>query len=90
MRDQRAGTATFIPLSSISVPPVNDRFRNYTRGSRLAFDIIECDKKFESVIQYACSNSLVCDTLNIARNICYDKNEDVKGKVLFTQAGSLN
>ncbi|KAI8148561.1 hypothetical protein BJV82DRAFT_269132 [Fennellomyces sp. T-0311] len=82
MRDQRAGTATFIPLSSISVPPVNDRFRNYTRGSRLAFDVIECDKKFESVIQYACSNSLVCDTLNIARSICYDKGEDVKAVTL--------
>ncbi|KAI9499732.1 RecF/RecN/SMC [Zychaea mexicana] len=82
MRDQRAGTATFIPLSSISVPPLNDRFRNYTRGSRLAIDIIECDKKFESVIQYACANSLVCDNLNIARDICYNKNEQVKAVTL--------
>ena len=79
MRDQRAGTATFIPLNSISVPPLNDRFRNYTRGSRLAFDIIGCDKKFESVIQYACANSLVCDNVNIAKDICYNKNEEVKG-----------
>ncbi|KAI9263440.1 RecF/RecN/SMC [Phascolomyces articulosus] len=82
MRDQRAGTATFIPLSSISVPPLNDRFRNYTRGSRLAFDIIECDKKFESVIQYACANSLVCDNMNIAKDICYNKNEEVKAVTL--------
>ncbi|KAI7850377.1 RecF/RecN/SMC N terminal domain-containing protein [Circinella umbellata] len=82
MRDQRAGTATFIPLNSINVPPLNDRFRNYTRGSRLAFDIIECDKKFESVIQYACANSLVCDNVNIAKDICYTKNEEVKAVTL--------
>ncbi|KAL0081769.1 hypothetical protein J3Q64DRAFT_1186982 [Phycomyces blakesleeanus] len=82
MREQRVGTATFLPLNGLSVPSINDRFRNYTRGARLAFDVIQYDKQYESVVQYACGNTLVCDTIAIAKNICYEKNEDVKAVTL--------
>ncbi|KAI9320899.1 hypothetical protein BX666DRAFT_2017874 [Dichotomocladium elegans] len=82
MRDQRMGAATFLPLNSIHVPAINDRFRNYTRGSRLAVDVISCGKNVEPVVRYACGNTLVCDTLNIAKQICYEKNEEVRAVTL--------
>ncbi|KAI7867501.1 RecF/RecN/SMC [Spinellus fusiger] len=78
MREQRTGTATFLPLNSLNVSSINDRFRNYTRGARLAFDVVHYEKQYERVVQYACGNTLVCDTLAIAKQICFDKNEDVK------------
>lgn len=28
---------------------------------------------------HACGNSLICDTLDVARYVCYDKGQDVKG-----------
>lgn len=79
MRDQRIGTAMFLPLNTLTVAPINDRFRNYTRGARLVSDVVSCDSRYERVIQYACGNTLVCDTLQIAKKICYENNEDVRG-----------
>lgn len=72
------GQATFIPLDTAQVKDVNDRLRSISTGARLAFDIIQYDAKLERAMQYACGNALVCDTLAIARNICYDKKQDVK------------
>lgn len=37
---------------------------------------------FEKAVQYACGNAIVCDTLAIARHICYDRNERVKSVTL--------
>ena len=41
MRNQRAGIATFIPLDTISIKPVNDKFRAFAKGARLAVDVVQ-------------------------------------------------
>lgn len=78
MREQHIGTATFLPLNSLSVPTINDRFRSLMKGARLAIDVLKFDKQYENVIQYACGNTLVCDTMAIAKHICFDLNESVR------------
>ncbi|KAG0167012.1 Structural maintenance of chromosomes protein 1 [Apophysomyces sp. BC1034] len=78
MREQRVGAATFLPLNTLRIPVINDRFRNYTRGARLAFDVVNYEKQFEPVVQYVCGNALICDNLKIAKQICYEKKEDVR------------
>ncbi|TFK73385.1 condensin complex subunit SMC1 [Pluteus cervinus] len=78
LRNQRAGQATFIPLNTIQVKPINDKFRSFAKGARLAVDIIQCEPVVERAIHHACGNAIVCDTLEIARSICYDKGQEVK------------
>lgn len=84
MRNQRAGQATFIPLDTIQVKPINDKYRSFARGARLAADVIQYDPAVERAMHYACGNALVCDTMDVARYVCYEKGQEVKGiHVLF-------
>lgn len=82
MRNQRVGQATFIPLDTIQVKSVNDKFRSIAKGARLALDVVQYEPAVERAIHHACGNALVCDTLEIARNVCFTKNQDVKGSCL--------
>ena len=79
MRNQRAGQATFIPLDTIQVKPVNDKFRAFGKGVRLAVDIVQHEPAIERAIHHACGSALVCDSMEIARNVCYEKGQEVKG-----------
>lgn len=79
MRNQRAGQATFIPLDTIQVRAVNDKFRSFAKGARLAVDVIQCEPAVERAIHHACGNALVCDTMEVARYVCYEKGQEVKG-----------
>ena len=80
MRDQRAGQATFLPLDTLQVKPINDKYRSFAKGARLAVDVLEFDSSVERAIHYACGNALVCDTMDVARHVVYDKGQEVKGK----------
>ena len=79
MRNQRAGQATFIPLDTIQVKPINDKYRSFARGARLALDVIQYEPAVERAMHFACGNALVCDTMEIARHVCYEKGQEVKG-----------
>ena len=79
MRTQRAGQATFIPLDTIQTKPVQERFRNYVKGARLAIDCIEYEPAVERAMQHACGSSLICESMDVAKYICYEKREEVKG-----------
>ncbi|OCF71781.1 cohesin complex subunit psm1 [Kwoniella mangroviensis CBS 8886] len=82
MRNQRAGQATFIPLDTIQVRPVQERLRNYVKGARLAIDCIEYNPNVERAMQHACGSALICDTMEIAKYVCYDKGQEVKAVTL--------
>lgn len=78
MRVQRAGQATFVPLETIKAKPASDMFRGI-RGSRYAIDTITYDSSVERAMQFACGNALVCDTMEVAKYICYERKYEVKG-----------
>ena len=80
MRNQRAGQATFIPLDTIQVKPINDKFRSFGKGIRLAVDLVQHEPVIERAIHHACGNALICDTMEAARYVCYDRGQEVKGK----------
>ncbi|KAH7906967.1 RecF/RecN/SMC [Hygrophoropsis aurantiaca] len=82
MRNQRAGQATFIPLDTIQFKPVNDKFRSFAKGARLALDVIQFEPAVERAMHHACGNALVCDTMEVARYVCYDKGQEVKAVTL--------
>lgn len=83
MRNQRAGQATFIPLDTIQVTPANDKYRSFAKGARLAVDVVQFEPAVERAIHHACGTALVCDTMEIARYVCYEKGQEVKGTVLL-------
>lgn len=83
MRVQRLGQATFVPVETVSVKPVNDKYRSFAKGARLAIDVINFDPSVEKAMQFACGNALVCDSMQIARHVCYDREQEVKGACPF-------
>lgn len=82
LRDQRAGQATFVPLDTIQVKPLNSNLKGMHRGMRMAIDTIEFDAAVERAMQYACGNAVVCDDLEVAKYICYEKGLEVKAVTL--------
>ncbi|KAG8744803.1 Structural maintenance of chromosomes protein 1, partial [Ceratobasidium sp. 428] len=82
MRQQRAGQATFIPLESIQSKNINDKYRSFARGARLAIDVIQYEPVVERAMFHACGNALVCDTMEVARYVCYEKGQEVKAVTL--------
>ena len=78
LRDQRLGQGTFIPLDTIQVKAVNSNLKGLHPGMRLAIDTIEYDNSVERAMSYACGNSIVCDTLQIARELVFNRNLEVK------------
>jgi len=83
MRTQRAGQATFLPLDTISTKPINDKFRSFARGARLAVDVIQYEPAVERAMLHACGNALVCDTMDVARYVCWERGQEVKGELIF-------
>ena len=81
MRNQRAGQATFLPLESLKVKPINDKFRSFAKGARLAVDVIQFEPVVERAMHHACGNALVCDTMEVAKFVTWEKGQEVKGKV---------
>lgn len=77
LKDQRASPMTFIPLDNIKVNAVISAVKGIS-GSRLTIDTIDFDSAYERAMAYACGSSVVCDTLDIAKRICYEKKIQVK------------
>ncbi|KAF7302129.1 Structural maintenance of chromosomes protein [Mycena indigotica] len=81
MRTQRVGQATFIPLDTIQAKPISDKFRGM-KTARLVVDIIQYEPAVERAMHHVCGNALVCDTLDVARHLCYEKGHEVKAVTL--------
>ncbi|KAJ3248105.1 Structural maintenance of chromosomes protein 1 [Chytriomyces hyalinus] len=82
MRDQRLGTATFLPLDTLTVKHINEKYRNFAKGARLAVDVIQVEAAYERAVQFACSDSLVCETLEVAKEVCWTRGQEVKAVTL--------
>ena len=78
LRDHRSGQATFIPLDTIVVKAVPSSYKGMHRGMRPAIDTVDYNADIARAIQFACGDSIVCDTLDIAKELCYRKNVDAR------------
>ncbi|KAJ2799744.1 Structural maintenance of chromosomes protein 1, partial [Coemansia furcata] len=78
MKEQRAGQATFLPLDTLQPHQVNDSLRHAHRGARLATDVMQYDPSVEAAVMHACANALICDTVDIAKYICYERKLEAK------------
>ncbi|KAJ1556687.1 Structural maintenance of chromosomes protein 1, partial [Nowakowskiella sp. JEL0078] len=82
LRTQRIGQATFLPLDTIQTKPLAEKYRGFAKGARLAVDVLQFEAVYEKAILLACGNALVCDSMNVAKFICYEKKQEVKAVTL--------
>lgn len=78
LKEQRVGTATFIPLAEIRARPVDESLRRLGGTSRLAVDVLKHRDFVTKAVLYAAGNAVVCDTLQEARHIRYDGGMKIK------------
>ncbi|GMF33517.1 unnamed protein product [Phytophthora lilii] len=90
LRDSRAGSAQFIPLDKIRVKPINERFRGLGNNIKMVVDVIECDAEIEPALHYAVGDTVVCDSIDVARDLCFRQNEKVKAVTLDGMVVSKN
>lgn len=103
LREQRVGTATFLPLDTLQVPSresserIRARVANDNRF-RLASDVITCDENIKKAVLYAVGNTVVSDSLDAARQLCFsgrrgDHNAAIKavtlGGAVISKAGTM-
>ncbi|KAJ1930452.1 Structural maintenance of chromosomes protein 1 [Tieghemiomyces parasiticus] len=82
MKEQRAGQATFLPLDTLHVRPLQEKYRSYIKGARLAVDVLQYDPALEKAVHFVCGNTLVCDSQKVAKEIVYDRRQEVKAVAL--------
>jgi len=77
LKERRIAPLTFIPLDNIKVTTGNSAVKGIP-GARLTIDTIDFDPSLERAIAYACGGSVVCDSINVAKDIVYNKKIQVK------------
>ena len=78
LREQRRGQGTFIPLDTIQFTAINSNIKGQNHGCRMALDTINYDRSLERAFSYVCGNAVVCDDMAIAKNVVWEKRNDVK------------
>ncbi|KRY14547.1 Structural maintenance of chromosomes protein 1A [Trichinella patagoniensis] len=74
MKEQRIESETFLPVDYIDVKPLNEKLRELRepRNVKLIFDVIQFEPpQIRRVVQFACGNSLVCESVEDARNLAF-------------------
>ncbi|KAF2022105.1 putative cohesin complex subunit [Aaosphaeria arxii CBS 175.79] len=82
LKEQKVGVFTFIPLDTITVMAVNQNLKGMHKGMRLGIDCIDYDGHLERAMASACGNSMICDDINVAKYLCYEKRVDAKAVTL--------
>lgn len=78
LKSQRFGTMAFVPLDTIVHKQPNANYRSLNRGARLAVDAVEFDSSLERAVSFACGDAMICDDWQIARELKWQRNVDVK------------
>lgn len=82
MRQQRLGRASFIPLDDVRVEPIKERYRQLGAAYRLCSDVIACEPHLRRAVQFAVGNTVVCDSLDDARDLCFAQSEGARAVTL--------
>lgn len=85
LKDQRAGSASFIPLDTVTSKSVS-QYRGLASTVVPAIDVAEYEPEYEKAIQYVCGDSLICDNMEVARAVRWERHIDTK---VVTLEGSM-
>ena len=81
LKEQRLGPATIIPLDTVRVNVPNPNYRSFA-GARLAVDCLEYNRPFEKAMLYCCGDALICENMDVAKDLCYKQHVHVKAVTL--------
>lgn len=82
LKDHRSGQATFLPLDTIQAKNVNPNLKGMHKGMRPALDTIDYGNDVARAISSACGNAIVCDTMDIAKELVFRRKVDAKAVTL--------
>ena len=85
LREQKMAPMTFLPVTTIQAKQIDARLRSLGGTARLMMDVVtpnaaavaahpsavDLKAKFERAARYAVGNTVVCDTLDEARRLCF-------------------
>ncbi|EFA79147.1 structural maintenance of chromosome protein [Heterostelium album PN500] len=84
MKEQLYGTATFLPLDRLNPKALDPKLRQIGGTSKLLIDCLKFDKVIEPAVRYVVGNTLVCDSLNEAKQLAFG-NQYQRHKVVTIQ-----
>jgi structural maintenance of chromosome 1 len=82
LKEQRIGNSTFIPLDTIQTKKINDKYRALGENIKLAIDVISFETEYTSAFTYALGNTVVCETIDDATELCYERQSNDKIKAV--------
>lgn len=88
LKEQKIGQMSFIPLDSATVKAVNPNLKGVHEGMRLGIDCIDYPPHLERAISSACGDGVICDTLKLARYLCFQRKPPIGVKAV-TLDGSV-
>lgn len=74
LKEQRVGTATFLPLTTLKVKPIQERLRTQlatNKSAKLVIDLLKFDSRIQKAVLYAVGNTVYCDTLEEAKSLSF-------------------
>ncbi|XP_078596279.1 structural maintenance of chromosomes protein 1A-like [Branchiostoma floridae x Branchiostoma japonicum] len=97
MKEQRSEPETFLPLDYIEVRGTNEKLREIRNphGVKLVIDVIRYEPaSVKKALQFACGNSLVCESPDDAKKVAFEMGERHKAVSLdgtmFQKSGVIS
>jgi structural maintenance of chromosome 1 len=82
LKEGKLGQMSFLPLDSLTVTAVRQDLKGMHEGMRLGIDCIDYPPHLERAISSACGDSVICDTLKLAQQMCFERKIGVKAVTL--------
>ena len=91
LRDQRLCAMGFLPVQTLVAAPVNEAVRRIASKDsfRLVIDVLEFDDQIRTAVLYAVGSTVVCSTLDEARDFVYRKCPRDRRTKTVTLAGQV-
>ncbi|KAJ1165645.1 hypothetical protein NDU88_006063 [Pleurodeles waltl] len=94
LKEERAEPETFLALDYLDIKPINEKLREI-RGAKMMIDVVQTAiPQLRKVIQFVCTNALVCETIKEAKQIAFDGSERIKtvalDGTLFSKSGVIS
>ena len=90
LKQQRLAAATFIPLDTIQVKPIEENARRLPNNAKLVLDVISYDPALEKAIIYAVGTAVVMESLDAAREFAYGASREKRRKTVTTDGTMIH
>lgn len=99
LKEQELETEYFLPVDALKEREIDERFRHLSSSCKLVYDVLDIVhgdvRGMKKVLKFACTNALVCEAKDKARDFAYPKDAPRRQVVtlegtLFDKSGSIS